>query len=40
MLHLVLSGAFICIGLVALVMSHPVTLIPVALLVYALWRTC
>lgn len=35
-----LSATFILIGLLALVMSYPLTLIPVGLALYALWRTC
>jgi hypothetical protein len=35
-----LCAAFILIGLLALAMAHPVTAIPIALALYAIWRTC
>lgn len=35
-----LSATFILIGLLALAMSYPITALPIAILLYALWRTC
>lgn len=35
-----LCFAFILIGVIALMMAHPVTIIPIAIGAYALWRTC
>lgn len=40
MLHLYLCAFFILAGLLALAMAHPITTIPIALALYALWRTC
>ena len=40
MLHLYVCAAFIGIGLLALMMAHPIAAIPICLGVYALWRTC
>lgn len=36
----ILCAAFILIGFLALAMSYPITALPIAILLYALWRTC
>lgn len=35
-----ICAAFILIGLLALMIAHPITAIPICLGIYALWRTC